>query len=318
MLYPPEVKLEDAPCPLGCASRDEVILTGHDRLYGVPGEFRVVRCLGCGLLRTNPRPTQETIGLYYPDNYGPHRFHVSLNRRSDGLRFYLGRLARWVFRFNHDCLPPLRPGRLLEVGCATGAFLGRMALKNWEVEGVESSPDAAEAARLLGYPVHAGPMESAPEPDRAYDLVVGWMVLEHFHNPLLALQKIHAWTKPGGWLVLSVPDAGSLEFRFFKSNWYALHLPNHLFHFTRRTLAVVLERSGWQLRRVLHQRRLSNLIGSLGHLLQEKGHFSFLAKSLVQFPEGGGKEHYMLYPLAWLLATIGQTGRMTVWARRIS
>ena len=76
------------------------------------------------------------------------------------------------------------------------------------MEGIEFSPKAAAVARALGYPVHAGSLETAPAPVEPFDLIVGWMVLEHLHDPVLALKKLNAWMKPGGWLVLSIPNAG--------------------------------------------------------------------------------------------------------------
>src|SRR3546814_19345766 len=63
--------------------------------------------------------------------------------------------------------------------------------------------------------------------DLPVDLIVGWMVLEHLHQPLAVLRKLRRWIQPDGWLVLSVPDAGSLEFRVFGDRWYALQLPTH-------------------------------------------------------------------------------------------
>ena len=66
------VALEAVPCPLGCAPDDEIVVRGHDRLHELPGEFTVVRCRGCGLLRTTPRPTPEAMGFYYPAEYGPY------------------------------------------------------------------------------------------------------------------------------------------------------------------------------------------------------------------------------------------------------
>ncbi len=68
------VELESNPCPLGCMEGDELILTGSNRLHNLPGEFDVVRCKGCGLIRTDSRPTQETISSYYPDNYRPYEY----------------------------------------------------------------------------------------------------------------------------------------------------------------------------------------------------------------------------------------------------
>jgi 2-polyprenyl-3-methyl-5-hydroxy-6-metoxy-1,4-benzoquinol methylase len=313
---PPEVMLQDSACPLGCTRQDENVLTGRDLLHDLPGEFTVVRCCTCGLMRTNPRPTPETIGFYYPDDYGPYLGTQVRQQQApkSGIKRLLGPIVRKIFNFNTDVIPAMHQGRMLEVGCASGAYLHRMANKGWTVEGVEFSPKAAHAARSLGYPVHVGSLETAPEPGAPFDLIVGWMVLEHLHDPVGCLQKLKKWAKPGAWLVLAIPNAAALEFRLFKEKWYALQLPTHLYHFTPKTLAQVLQAGGWTLQKVHHQRVLSNLIASAGYVFQDKG-YAELGQKLVDFPEGGGRWPYALYPLAWLLGMFGQTGRMTVWAR---
>ena len=188
MNIPKNVTLEDVHCPLGCSKNDEVVLTGRDRLHDLPGEFTVVKCRACGLMRTTPRPTPETIGFYYPDDYGPYlgtRVQQVKPKRSSGIKRLLKALIKLVikFDFNTTPLPSLASGRMLEIGCASGAFLHQMAGQGWEVEGIEFSEKAAQAAAQLGYCVHAGSLETAQQPGEPFDLIVGWMVLEHLHDP---------------------------------------------------------------------------------------------------------------------------------------
>lgn len=314
MNIPPNVMLEHVSCPLGCNKNDEVVLAGRDLLHDLPGEFTVVKCRTCGLMRTTPRPTPETIGFYYPDDYGPYLGTQVRQAKPSSIKKLLKPLVKRVFNFNTQRLPSLAPGRMLEVGCASGAFLHQIASQGWQVQGIEFSEKAAQAAAQLGYRVHAGPLETAPPPDEAFDLIVGWMVLEHLHDPIGGLQKLREWAKPGAWLVLSIPNSASLEFRLFKEKWYALQLPNHLYHFTPETLGRVLQTGGWTLETIHHQRLLSNLIASTGYVLRDKG-YARLGQKLIDFPERAGIWNYALYPLAWLFSAFGQTGRMTVWAR---
>lgn len=312
------VVLEDVPCCIGCMKNDELIFSAHDLLHDLPGEYSVVKCRTCGLMRTNPRPIPETIGFYYPDDYGPYlgsMVQVVKGEPPATIKRLLKPLVNLIFNFNGTVLPPLAPGRMLEIGCASGSYLHKMAGKGWQVQGVEFSEKAAQAAKQLGYPVHAGPLETAPQPEHSFDLIVGWMVLEHLYDPVAGLQKLRKWAKPDAWLVLSVPNAGSLEFRLFKDKWYALQVPTHMHHFTPLSLEIVLRAGGWRLEKVHHQRTLSNLIGSLGYLLRDKG-YTKLGGKLINFPERGGRLAYALYPLSWLLSLFGQTGRMTVWARK--
>lgn len=307
-----EIVLEIARCPLGCHGGDETLFIGRDLLHDLPGEFTVVRCRACGLMRTSPRPTPQTMAFYYPPDYGPYR-STQVQPRSR-TRKVLGRLLRSIFEFNTDRLPPLPPARMLEVGCASGSFLSRMAQEGWQVEGIEFSDGAAKAAADRGYKVHVGALESVAAPAAVFDLLVGWMVLEHLHDPVLGLKKLREWAKPDAWLVLSVPNANSLEFRFFKDKWYALQVPTHLHHFTPETVKKLLEATGWIPMKVHHQRVLSNLIASAGYVLRDKG-YARTGQRLIDFPERSGIWSYMLYPLAWILSLFGQTGRMTIWAR---
>lgn len=312
--------LERASCCVGCDVDDEELFTAHDLLHNIPGEFSVVKCRACGLIRTNPRPTPETIAQYYPDNYGPY-LGTKVNADSEvsggSFRKYLKPLINRIFDFKGTSLPPMKPGRMLEIGCASGSFLHHMANKGWKVQGIEFSEKAALEAQKLGYFVHVGPLENAPKPEEKFNLFVGWMVLEHLHEPVKSLKKMSEWAAPGARLALSVPNARSVEFRLFKGNGFALQLPTHLYHFTPETIEKVLFVGGWRVDRIFHQRTLSNFIGSLGYLMRDRG-FIAIGDKMIKFTEQGGVLVYILFPLSWVMGQFGQTGRMTVWASKLN
>lgn len=311
------VELERAACPLGCINGDDLVVTGRDRLHDLPGEFRVVRCRGCGLMRTDPRPTLASIGFYYPADYRPYlTTRVSAAaplRKSDTA----GRFRRAVRRLLHPVameLPSGEPGRMLEIGCGSGAFMHAMAQKGWQVEGLEPSPDAGAAARALGYPVQIGQLETAHEPSAPYDLIVGWMVLEHLHEPIAALEKLGRWSASGAWLVASVPDAGAWERKLFGDAWYALHLPGHLFHYTPRTIGAILARAGWRLERVFWHDNPNNLLLSARYRCLERGWTRPAA--LLQDMADSRRLPRARMVLGKLLGRLRSSGRMTIWARR--
>lgn len=316
--YPSGVRLETVGCPFGHAAAPVRVFSGKDHLASLPGVFHVVQCPACGIMWTSPRPTLETIGCYYPSDYGPYRGSERFAPKENpgGGQPGFSHLLKSLVRFYDRPIPEIPPGRMLEIGCASGAFLRKMRSAGWGCSGIESSPDAAKNACALGFSVHVGPLETAPEPDAPFDLTVGWMVLEHLHSPLEALVKLHRWSRPGGWLAISVPNAGSLDARVFRQYGYALQLPNHLYHFTPRTLSMMLARAGWKDIRIFHQRILSNWAGSLGIWLKEKTRFESLAEKLIEFPLNVRFSSYAAYPLALLASVFGHTGRMTVWARK--
>ena len=126
------LQLESAPCPLGCAPADERVLVGRDRILNIPGEFDLVRALArvcdpqgfraCGLMRTDPRPTPGTIGRYYPDSYGPYQgTRVAAEPAAARRKSWKSRLTS-LYDSRAQALPPeLAPGRMLEIGCASGS-----------------------------------------------------------------------------------------------------------------------------------------------------------------------------------------------------
>jgi SAM-dependent methyltransferase len=305
-------ELEFTPCALGCVSDDEEILVGHDRLHGLPGDYHVVKCRNCGLLRTNPRPTSESMERYYPEDYGPYQSTaVNLTQRSQPAIRSLSKLLDPRTKI----VPQLSPGRMLEIGCGSGAFLHQMANLGWQVEGLEMNAKAAARAHALGYPVRAASLERASDPREPYDLIVGWHVFEHLQNPVLVLQKLHRWSKNNGWLALSMPDAGSWEFKLFRDKWYALQVPTHLYHYTPDSLKKVLACGDWELDRLFWQDNPNNLLHSLRYCCMDRN-WQGLARYLLDVVQS--RRHRVLrLLLAKTLGTLHASGRMTVWARRI-
>ena len=312
------VLFETAPCPIGCAhAQDKFVLVGRDRLHNLPGEFTIVQCSVCNLMRTNPRPNLETIGFFYPRDYAP--YHKPAGQKLT-LRDHIAARAHRLL--NAWRIPNLPRGRLLEFGCGPGRYLLWMKDQGWSVAGIEASEEAAQTARSLGFRVHVGPLERAPDPEAPYDLSVGWMVVEHLHDPVKALRNVAAWTRNAGWLAISVPNAESKEFSFFGDSWFALELPRHLYHFTPHTVTFMLKKAGWKVRRIYQQRSVDNIIASCGYLLENisKSRISRrLSRQLIRFPTNVPL-HFLtypvLFPVACILAMFGQTGRMTVLAQK--
>ena len=146
--------------------------------------------------------------------------------------------------------------------------------------------------------------------------MVGWLVVERLHDPVGGLRKLARWTKPGGQLAVSVPDSGAAEARLFGKRWYALQLPNHLFHFDASSITKVMAASGWRVTRIQRHRTMSNLIASAGYWLEDKGWLR-VGNALKDFPERGGRIGALaLFPVSYVMASLNQTGRMTVWAER--
>lgn len=207
-----------------------------------------------------------------------------------------------------------KPGKALEIGCASGSFLSQLKCYGWDVDGLELSAYAAQKAKAQGFNVICSSLEDFHLDQPVYDLVVGWMVLEHLHDPLGSLKKLYQITKPGANLVVSVPNFSYLGTSIFKSYEYSLHLPAHLSHFDERTIKLMLDKAGWKVTNILHQRVLGPWAGSLGFFISQLPLLRRISKYLVNYDRYFSSIDKYLYPIAMFLASIKQTGRMTVWA----
>ena len=136
--------------------------------------------------------------------------------------------------------------RVLDVGCGDGRFLHQMAQSGWTVEGLETDAQAAALARRrLGATIHEAPLETLELQAASFDLVSLLHVLEHVPDPPATLRAARRVLRPGGTLLLALPNVRSLEAGLFGAAWYHLDLPRHLWGFTPHTLTRLVEQSGF-------------------------------------------------------------------------
>ena len=236
-----DLEWEESPCPLCGSCHYEPLIEAADASQDEGLRFLVVRCEQCGLCFTNPRPSPRSIDLFYPDDYPP--FQHSSHARHDP--WWHGVLRRVKGRQDLDRLLGTEPARLLDLGCGSGSFLARMRQRGWQVTGLDLSPSAVDRGRQLGLNVLHGSLPHEHLAEGSFDLVTMWQSLEHVPHPLEVLRAARGLLAPGGRLVLSVPNIGSLPFRWFGPAWYGLDLPRHLTHFTAGTLRMMLRHAGF-------------------------------------------------------------------------
>lgn len=143
-------------------------------------------------------------------------------------------------------------GRLLEVGFGRGALLKEVRALGWEVSGVEVSKYAVDNAREAGLEAHLGDLLDANLEDNSFDVVVFRHVLEHIEKPLRAVEEAHRILKPGGRLVIRVPNIDSIESRLAGQDWFHLDVIYHLHNFTPASLSLLLGQAGFCCVKVSH------------------------------------------------------------------
>jgi len=204
--------------------------------------FDVLDCPSCGLGMTHPKPTN--VSSYYGPRYYGERHWITTAyctwRRLRVIRLTLGR----------DCRPSL-----LDVGCGDGTFLRAAQQKGWQVSGTElrdAGPIPSRAIRVWS---------SLSDIEDRFDCVTAWHVLEHLPDPQESAREIRRLLKPGGALLLSVPDGGGWQSRCSGPFWFHLDVPRHLFHFDLPSLRLLLENAGFEVACVWHHELEYDLFG---------------------------------------------------------
>ena len=139
----------------------------------------------------------------------------------------------------------VRPGALLDVGCALGFFVRAARDRGWDARGIELSAYAARQAAASGLPVAQGDFLSAEIGPRSLAAVTMLDMLEHVADPRAYVRRARAVLAPGGVLAVETADLDSLFARAFGARYHFFTPPNHLTYFTRATLARLLREEGF-------------------------------------------------------------------------
>jgi SAM-dependent methyltransferase len=238
------------PCP-SCGAPDAVLLrTGLRDRYTPRKEYRIARCRICRLTFTDP------AGESYPEEYEPFSVR-SQPPRARGTRaailraFYQGkgsaaerlllfvpyvifRLRDWMKMRMRDvsAFPFLRRGRLLDVGCGAGELLAVWSVQQDSCVGVEPNREVARAAReRTGLDIRPGTLFDHAFPPESFDVVTISHVLEHVPDPRALLRRAAELLRPGGELLIWVPNFESLLRPWMGAGWFPYEIPRHFWHF---------------------------------------------------------------------------------------
>ncbi|CAA9509448.1 MAG: SAM-dependent methyltransferases [uncultured Segetibacter sp.] len=213
--------------------------------YTVSNEyFEIWKCNTCTFRFTQNAPGEANISTYYQSAE-----YISHSNTKHGL---VNRLYHYVRSFTLTTklnlieeVTGLKHGVLLDVGAGTGAFAFTMQQAGWNVTGLE--PD--ETARTNGFNNYELQLEELSNlhhlPDDTFDAITLWHVLEHVHDLHGYLEKFLKILKPVGRLVIAVPNFTSYDANIYRQYWAAYDVPRHLYHFSPKSIKILLEKKGF-------------------------------------------------------------------------
>ncbi|MEK6326348.1 MAG: class I SAM-dependent methyltransferase [Actinomycetota bacterium] len=206
------------------------------------------QCPACGAATTDPWPSEEQLQRAYGSWYRPESGRFAfigdpLLRRTRAL--LAGRLDR---------VAP--PGPVLDVGAGEAVLIDALRRRGREAVGLERNSRRQD--------MRDDPLERV---EGEWAAVVFWHSLEHLPDPGGAIREAARLLRPGGTVVIAVPNTGSLQARAFGDRWLHLDPPLHLVHLSERALRSQLAACGFEVVRVSHVRGGQIVIGWLDGLV---------------------------------------------------
>jgi 2-polyprenyl-3-methyl-5-hydroxy-6-metoxy-1,4-benzoquinol methylase len=231
-------------CPLCNSEQFRPYLICTDHLVSRQ-PFTIVECANCQLRFTNPRPAVNEIGSYYQS-----ADYISHSDNQPGLVGSLYKLVRsYTLRDKVKLIDSLNhnaPGKLLDIGCGTGAFLHAARQVGWQVTGVEPDDKARLlASQRVNHPV----VDTVDELSTTakYDTITMWHVLEHIADLPGLLDSVSQKLAVNGHFIVAVPNSDSWDAQHYQTHWAAYDVPRHLYHFTPDVMLKLADRFGFRM-----------------------------------------------------------------------
>jgi SAM-dependent methyltransferase len=135
---------------------------------------------------------------------------------------------------------------------------------------VEQSAEAARGADPRAKIRIATRLADAAFDADHFDEIVIWHVLEHLADPRATLQEAHRILRPGGRLIVAVPNFSSAQARWSGAAWFHLDLPRHLFHFPAHALRELVSSCGFEIQSEHHYSLRQNPFGWIQSALNRR------------------------------------------------
>lgn len=196
--------------------------------------FELLRCRDCGSAVTAGEPPG-------PEAYEQGVYRPGAPRAASVLRAVQRAAATQPVRLlEHAGMPP--GARVLDAGAGGGRLVAELARRGHHSYGIEPSARSRERALGAGLDVRA---ETLHEHDASgLDAVVLWHVLEHLDDPRGAVARARNWLRPGGLLLVGVPNPASAQARIAGPGWLHFDAPRHRVHLTPGGLGALVRAAG--------------------------------------------------------------------------
>lgn len=197
-----------------------------------------------GILKTSPIP--KNLDKYYEsDEYISH--HQDNNSLKEKVyKFFQSLNLNYKQRILED--EKKDSFTVLDYGCGAGEFLKKLEKKH-KTYGFEPNPNARKAA--ISKTEHTVFINDLSElEDQSLDIITLWHVFEHIAEPRKILLDFYTKLKPGGLLIIAVPNHTSYDAKKYKDYWAAYDVPRHLYHYSKNGMVEFFKTEKWKLKKI--------------------------------------------------------------------
>jgi len=265
--------------------------------------FQILSCPQCQLLST---PPQTTASKYYPPQYYGNlgrRFPAIIEKLIERSRFHRAQIIRNLIH---------TPGRIIDVGCGRAIMLGQLQKFGWDVTGIEINdaliPSLSSGGINTVKSASLNPLLT-PSNLNGFDLITCFHSLEHMKNPNQFINDAYSILKPGGYLIIEVPNLSSFQFMLTKLKWFHLDVPRHLYHFKLPVLSKMIIENGFIIKKVSTLSFEYGVFGfaqSIINLVSPTLNFAYRHLLKLQKNKNGDQIiDYLLLPIIFPLLIIG-------------
>ena len=142
---------------------------------------------------------------------------------------------------------------LLDVGCSNGAFVWIAKQLGIDAQGVDPGEIPARQAQARGLMVHKGYLEELNLPEKSFDVVTLFEVIEHIKDPAVLVKECHRILRVGGVMVIGTGNTDSWTRRIMKHRWdffdISLH-GGHINFYSTASIKVLAAKTGFTVNRI--------------------------------------------------------------------